>query len=683
MNLSNIKKYHRNLWLMSGERRQSQKIIQVLAETNSDDALVVSDEPDNFNQIHSITYKQANELLGQEKSLVIIEIQSLIPVDAIAAVAGLVLGGGVLLLSLPEKEQWHSIFTSNFSVRFLQYLQLNSQVNYFNVTDTVKVKALIEQLKVVPEKSDFCLTNDQECVIGEIKKLIINDNRQSLVVISDRGRGKSSALGMAAARLVKDFQLTVIITAPSFKSSEVAFLHAQKIIENTKLRQARLQYEQSEFRFMAPDELLLSDSQADLVFIDEAAAIPLPILKQILIKYKKTVFASTVHGYEGTGRGFSVKFAKELNKVTENWRQIEMKTPVRWCEGDELEIWLFRLLCLDADVNNLSMPVSVDEVSIRNIGAKELGNNENILRQIFSLLVLAHYRTRPSDLQRMLDDDLLITVAEYKQQIIGVVLSIDEGGFESSLSTAIYRGERRPRGHLLAQTLTYHCGVELAATQSMHRIMRIVVHPQSQGLGIGSQLLAHLEKNITNRKKDILGASFGMTDELNHFWQNNGFELVRIGFKREQSSGERAAVYVKALSESGGGIVADCRDRFSRHLPLLQQTILSDVSLPGIVAKEISGPMSDDELKDIDAFMHYSRGYELTISGVNKWLLLHLDQIKNSVDEKQYFEVIDQVVRQKLGWKSVAKTMGLSGQHQAQVLFKEAVIHFWNEFNPD
>ena len=679
----------RSLWVLSGEKDISIRAIQRMAEYSLDDSLVVTSEPEFYKNINTTTYKQANELLGQEKRLVIVEVRDQIPVDAIAAVTGLVVGGGCLIFSLPPKDQWEIIFKSNFSRRFLSFLQNSRQSVLVSVDDKSLQDELLDQLKIFSFKSGFCLTQDQVKVIEEIKSLSLNEGRQSLVVVSDRGRGKSASLGIVASQLLKNHKLKIIITAPSFKSCEVAFTYAQKELSDTKIRQAFLQYEQSEFRFLAPDELIRSDYQADVVLVDEAASIPLPILKQILLKYKKTVYVSTVHGYEGTGRGFSVRFCKELDASTDHWQQIEMKTPVRWDEDDELEQWLFKLLCLDADVSDLtnddSANFSLTDLNVKNINANKLLNDEELLRQIFALLVLAHYRTRPSDLQRILDDDLQITVAEYKGQVIGALLSGDEGGFDKDLSVAIYRGERRPQGNLLAQTLTYHCGAELAATKSIHRIMRIVVDPQYQSQGIGSRLISFLEKDVLSRGVDILGASFGLTESLKNFWEINNFDLVRIGFKREQSSGERAAVYVKSLTQSGKEIVSHSRNRFIEHFPYLHKSLLSDVDIN--IVKTISETdqqdLSADDFKDIESFVNYSRGYELSIAGVNKWLSLYLSRIENNAAERNYYDVINCVVKMNMDWKTVASTLGLTGMKQAQDLFKEATIFLWNKINAE
>lgn len=55
--------------------------------------------------------------------------------------------------------------------------------------------------------------------------------------------------------------------------------------------------------------------QAELVVIDEAAAIPLPLVRQLLGPYL-VFLSSTVSGYEGTGRSLSLKLIDQLRNQT-------------------------------------------------------------------------------------------------------------------------------------------------------------------------------------------------------------------------------------------------------------------------------------------------------------------------------------------------------------------------------
>lgn len=54
-------------------------------------------------------------------------------------------------------------------------------------------------------------------------------------------------------------------------------------------------------------------TQAELLVIDEAAAIPLPLVKAMLGPYL-VFLCSTVNGYEGTGRSLSLKLIQQLRE---------------------------------------------------------------------------------------------------------------------------------------------------------------------------------------------------------------------------------------------------------------------------------------------------------------------------------------------------------------------------------
>lgn len=54
-------------------------------------------------------------------------------------------------------------------------------------------------------------------------------------------------------------------------------------------------------------------SHCELLAVDEAAAIPLPLVKKLLGPYL-VFLSSTVNGYEGTGRALSLKLIDQLRK---------------------------------------------------------------------------------------------------------------------------------------------------------------------------------------------------------------------------------------------------------------------------------------------------------------------------------------------------------------------------------
>lgn len=93
-------------------------------------------------------------------------------------------------------------------------------------------------------------------------------------------------------------------------------------------------------RFMAPDALLASKEKAAWLIVDEAAAIPAPLLRQLVSRFPRTLLTTTVQGYEGTGRGFLLKFCASLPHL----QSFTLSAPIRWAAGCPLESAISQLL---------------------------------------------------------------------------------------------------------------------------------------------------------------------------------------------------------------------------------------------------------------------------------------------------------------------------------------------------
>ena len=101
------------------------------------------------------------------------------------------------------------------------------------------------------------------------------------------------------------------------------------------------QFAAERYRFMAPDALLSSSETADWLIVDEAAAIPAPLLHQLVARFPRTLLTTTVQGYEGTGRGFLLKFcarfpifdAMSCNNPCAGRRDVRWSklSAMRWC----------------------------------------------------------------------------------------------------------------------------------------------------------------------------------------------------------------------------------------------------------------------------------------------------------------------------------------------------------------
>src|SRR5690606_29760521 len=137
--------------------------------------------------------------------------------------------------------------------------------------------------------------------------------------------------------------------------------------------------------FLPPDALLYAGPPADLLLVDEAAGIPLALLERLLQRYARIAFASTVHGYEGTGRGFVLKFHALLDRETPGWQLQELKTPIRWAAGDPLEATVNRLLLLDAEIAAATAVAAIDvgQCRFERLDRDVLAADETTLRQLF------------------------------------------------------------------------------------------------------------------------------------------------------------------------------------------------------------------------------------------------------------------------------------------------------------
>jgi N-acetyltransferase 10 len=98
------------------------------------------------------------------------------------------------------------------------------------------------------------------------------------------------------------------------------------------------------------------------LIIDEAAAIPITIVKQLMGPYL-VLLSSTINGYEGTGRSLSLKLIHQLreqNRMRPQYgnnnpavtgrqlKEVTLDEPIRYGLNDPIEKWLNDLLCLKA-----------------------------------------------------------------------------------------------------------------------------------------------------------------------------------------------------------------------------------------------------------------------------------------------------------------------------------------------
>ncbi|WP_280553391.1 GNAT family N-acetyltransferase [Halomonas sp. 25-S5] len=575
---------------------------------------------------------KARTRLGGEQDLVVMDAvsaESGFDPEAFGALAGTLRAGGLLVLMTPSdwgarpdadyrrlaEHPWRAEqLSARYLARLARLLRADERVIHWTAGEVPPRLRLPEAPPAgAPSTSGDgdCLTRDQAEAVARLTRL---RRRRPLVLTADRGRGKTAALGIACARLLAAGESDILVTAP--RPSSVAGLFERLAALCPEGQRCGNAFEAGRGRvaFLPPDALAQLAEQGEvggpgrLLLVDEAAAIPAPLLGRWLDVFPRIAFATTLHGYEGSGRGFALRFRERLARQTPDWRACHLAEPIRWAEGDPLEALTSRLLLLDAEP--AASPSAAETPALRRLDRDALARDEPRLRALFGLLVQAHYRTTPADLRRLLDGPgVAITVLEAGPALQGVVVSGDEGGFAAGLAEQVARGERRPRGHLLAQSLAAHAGEREALTARLRRVLRIAVPAERRRHGAGRRLV---EGEVARARRDgieLLGASFGAEPGLQAFWQAAGFRAVRLGLTRETATGEHALMVVRPTGPAGQRLVERLQARFHRQLPGLLAFELAELA-PAVVvalfAEAPAAPLGDEDRRDLDdvAFGH-------------------------------------------------------------------------------
>lgn len=632
-------------------------------------------------------------LLGREVGALVFDAWAGFDPDAFGALTGCIRAGGLLVLITPRLSEWpayadpqHARITvapysgEQISGRFLQRLaRLIDADSSILLCAEGKVARLPQQLSPEPSlpPGDLpqapCKTLDQQRAVAALVKVATGHRRRPVVLISDRGRGKSAAFGIAAAQLVRQGRQRLLLTAPRMDAVAAVLEQAERVLPGSRSR----------IRFVAPDELVRHPLDADLLMVDEAAGIPAPLLERLLTRYSRIAFATTVHGYEGTGRGFSLRFSHTLDRLSNSWKTLQLTTPIRWAADDPLERLVFRLLALDAEPADSRLFAGFeqpDDFELRRLERDELVEDERSLSELFGLLVQAHYRTRPLDLRHLLDGpNLSVYVLCAAGHIAATALVAAEGGLDADSAQAILEGRARPHGHMLPETLAVHQGLREAPLLRCGRVMRIAVHPALQRRGLGSRLIRNIRAELQAAGCDYVGTSFGATPELLDFWLRLEWQPVRLSIQRGASSGSHSAVFLRPLSAAGLALLGQARQRYFAQFPHQLSDKLRDLD-PKLVAgllrqgEDFAPSLDAADQRDLFAFARQQRLAEVAIGSL--WRLALRELMRGgAVERLDDVELALLVMRilQKRSWTACADSTGCSGRKQALRRLRGAV----------
>lgn len=397
---------------------------------------------------------------------------------------------------------------------------------------------------------DSCKTMDQaKAVLKFIEAISEKTLRSTVALTAARGRGKSAALGLAIAGAVAFGYSNIFVTSPSPDNLHTLFeflfkgfdaMQYQEHLDYEIIQSLNPEFDKAVVRvnvfkehrqtiqYIHPADAVKL-GQAELVVIDEAAAIPLPLVKNLLGPYL-VFMASTINGYEGTGRSLSLKLIQQLrqqsarsqvsmtaeNKSTTTTKlssartlhEVSLQESIRYAPGDAVEKWLNELLCLDClnitrIISGCPLPETCDLYYVnRDTLFCYHKASEAFLQRLMALYVASHYKNSPNDLQLLSDAPAhhlfcLLPPVPPTQNSLPEVLAVVQVCLEGEISrqsilSSLARG-MKASGDLIPWTVSEQFQDPDFGSLSGARVVRIAVHPDYQGMGYGSRALHLLQ----------------------------------------------------------------------------------------------------------------------------------------------------------------------------------------------
>ncbi len=594
-------------------------------------------------------YEKSEKYLGTTFSFLVLDLTKDLKPNDLGRLVGIVEGGGLIILLTPPWREWDTfmtIFKRNLTVPqfpeprhiFISWIKRKLlQHDGIGIYDADHRRALKKLEKLpppagkkrkirIPDKTLFprkvyehALTQDQVEVIKLMEMLYEKPRagkKRVIVITADRGRGKSCAVGIGAVGLIHALRKVkpkprILVTAPKPSNVQSLMMLARKVLDalNYKYDVYKkegniIELRSDRFSIEYWEPIHIPKIKGDIVIVDEAAGIHVPMLHKIWEAHKRLVFSTTIHGYEGAGRGFSVRFLQRIkNDKNTHLIEYEMHEPIRYSAEDPIEKWQFDALLLDAEPAELS-PEDLKDIEEKNLvyvayDPVELftPEKEDELRQLFGIYVLAHYRNEPDDLGMIADapHHIVRAVKTRHGKIVCALQIAYEGRIDQETARELLRGGRIP-GNIIPDRFLKHLRYTKFAEKLGWRIVRIATHPDVQGKGIGSWALTRVMEEAVEKGLDWVAAGFGVNDKLLKFWLKNGYIPVHISPDRNPVSGEYTLLVIKPIDEETRKMVLKANKEFRVKLIESLPINYRDMEIP--VAKLLleSGPPLIEEV---------------------------------------------------------------------------------------
>lgn len=237
--------------------------------------------------------------------------------------------------------------------------------------------------------------------------------------------------------------------------------------------------------------------------------------------------ASTINGYEGTGRSLSLKLIQQLRESTRpsltkdvkghndkddstvassskkpslkaapksrTLREIKLETPIRYSAGDRIEKWLNSLLCLDASIlprSNAQGCPHPSTCELFYVSRDTLFSyhpaSEVFLQRMMALYVASHYKNQPNDLQLLSDapaHHLFVLLPPIKddeshlpEPLVVLQVALEGQISREAIMEGLGRG-MRAGGDMIPWLISQQFQENAFAKLSGARVVRIACHP--------------------------------------------------------------------------------------------------------------------------------------------------------------------------------------------------------------
>ncbi len=679
----------RRLIVIADERDKGIELLREILKKVSLEKMITFTKNRDFNVPGEIEeLKNSDKYLGTNYDLLAMDLHhSFIPND-LGKLINIVRGGGLIILLTPPFEKWpdtrnffHEVILTppytmedikgNFARWVIKKLREHKGITIIEGGKIEKLGSLecnSESKRIdIPQKTRFpreayemCMSQDQVRTLQVIERL---GKKGVIIITADRGRGKSSILGIAAGLFSKRFR-KIGITAPEFSNVReiFRFFEITARIMDLKFKRKWHSIAGKNFKIEFVEPANIDPRNYDLLIVDESAGIPVPLLLKYL-RAKRVIYSTTVHGYEGTGRAFSIRFLEEVKKRVKNLALVEMNEPIRYARNDPVERWLFDTLLLDSEPPKIEK-IDTDKLQYKRYTIEELLEQEDKLREYYGIFVLAHYRNNPNDFGILCDaPNHEIRVLEYNGHVVCSVQLAREGKIEKQADDLYYG--TTPPGNIVPDVLIKHHRMKDFAKYEGFRIVRIATHPEFMDMGIGSLML----NNIKREKADWIGSSFGATERLLRFWIKNDFYPIHISPKLNESTGEYSVVIIHPKNEVIRDKIKRAREIFGERLIIslgeihknMEPEIVRD--LLNTIPKERDLDLTPTDWKRLIVYSWGPGNYETMIDVIYKISSMYFFlNTRPKLNKEQEIILIAKVLQHR-HWDKVGKLIGKGGTY--------------------